>query len=77
MILSRWEYHILSGYDTSGGYKKNNNRQLSVSPINDFGQQCIKGIANLSAIEGGQVLPLFEHIVSGVSMLPCPIVAVF
>jgi hypothetical protein len=27
--------------------------------------------------KGGQVLPHFEHIVSGVSMLPCPMVAVF
>jgi hypothetical protein len=59
------------------GNKKNNNPQSSVLPINDFGQQCLNGITNWSAAKGGQVLPHFEHIVSGASMPPCPIVAVF
>jgi hypothetical protein len=44
---------------------KNNNRQSSVSPINDLGQQRLNGTADWSATEGGQVMPHFEHIASG------------
>jgi hypothetical protein len=40
-------------------------------------QQCLNGAANWSAAKNGQVLPHFEHIVSGASMPPCPIAAVF
>ncbi len=46
-------------------------------PIKDFGQQCLNGGADRSAAKGGQVLPHFQQIVSGASMLPCPIAAVF
>jgi hypothetical protein len=56
---------------------KNNNQQLSVLLINNFDQQCLNGAAYWSAAKGDQVLPHFEHIVSGASTLPCPIVPVF
>jgi hypothetical protein len=46
-------------------------------PINDFGQQRLKGGADQSAAKDGQILPHFKHIVSGALMLSCPIVAVF
>ncbi len=43
MILLHWEYHtILSSYVTAR-LQKNSNRQISVSPINNFGQQRING----------------------------------
>ncbi len=45
--------------------------------MNDFGQQRLNGAADWSAAKGGQVLPHFEHIVSGASTPPCPFPAVF
>jgi hypothetical protein len=61
----------------SGGYEKNNNQQLSILLINDFGQQRLNSAAGWSATKGGQVLPHFQHILSGVLMPLCPITAVF
>jgi hypothetical protein len=49
---------------------KTDNHQLTI------GQQCLNGGANRSAAKGGQVLPHFQQIVSGASMLPCPIATV-
>jgi hypothetical protein len=57
--------------------QKNNNWQLSVLPINNFGQQCLNSAIDWSTAKGGQVLPLFKYIVSGALMPPCPIAAVF
>jgi hypothetical protein len=68
---------IILSAANSGSYKTNNNWQLSVSQIYDFGQQCLNGAADWSATKGGRVLPHFEHIGSGVFMLPCHIAAVF
>jgi hypothetical protein len=84
MILGSFEKDTFLGLDplpsaaNSGGNNKKNNWQLSVLPINDFGQQRLNGTANdWSAAKGGQVLSHFEHIVSGASTPPCPITAVF
>jgi hypothetical protein len=46
-------------------------------PINDFGQQHLNDAADQSIAKGGQILPHFEHIVSGALTLPSPIAAVF
>ncbi len=64
-------------YTNSGCYQKNNNQQYWWSPMNNFGQQRLNGTANQSAAKGGWVLPHFQHIISGVLMFPCPILAVF
>jgi hypothetical protein len=40
-------------------------------------QERLNGAADWSAAIGGQVLPHFEHIVSGALTPPCPVVAVF
>jgi hypothetical protein len=45
-------------------------------PIYNFGQQRLNGSAYQSAAEDGQVLPHFQQIVSGASMLLRPMVAV-
>jgi hypothetical protein len=37
----------------------------------------LNGASDWSAAKGDQVLPHFEHIVSGALMPPCPIAAVF
>jgi hypothetical protein len=42
-----------------------------------FGQERLNGAADRSAAKDGQVLPHFQQIVSGASMPPCPITAVF
>ncbi len=77
-----WEYDTLSAvwscyYNISGGYKKNKNWQYWWLPIKNFCQQRLNGAADQPAAKGGQVLPQFQHIVSGALMLPCPIAAVF
>jgi hypothetical protein len=80
LMLRVWYSHaesIILSAANSGGYKKINKWQSSVSPLNNFDQQCLNGAADWSVAKGGQVLPLFEHIVSGASMLLCPIAAVF
>jgi hypothetical protein len=46
-------------------------------PINNFGQQRLNGAADWSAAKGGKILLHFQHIVRGVLMLLCPIMAVF
>ncbi len=68
---------IILSAANSGGYRKNINRWLFILLINDFGQQRLNGATNWSAAKGGQVLPHFDHIVSGVLTPPCPIAAVF
>jgi hypothetical protein len=88
-----WEHHTLSGarweYDTLRAVclvvllhiqwrqQKNSNRQYWRLPINDFGQQRLNSGADWSAAGDGQVLPHFEHIVSGTLTPPCPMAAVF
>ncbi len=77
-----WKFDTLRAvwscyYANSCGYKTNNSRQYWQLPINNFGQQCLNSTANWSAAKGGRVLPHFKHIVSGASMPPCPIAAVF
>jgi hypothetical protein len=57
--------------------QKIKNQQYWQLPINDFGQQCLNSDADWSAAKGDQVLPHFQHIVSGVSTPPRSITAVF
>jgi hypothetical protein len=47
------------------------------SPIYNYRQQCLNGVANRSAAKDGQVLPHFQQIVTEASTLLCPIAAVF
>jgi hypothetical protein len=61
----------------SGGYEKDNNWQLSVSPIYNFGQQRLNSAADWSAAKDGQVLPHFKQTLSGAWMPSCPIAALF
>ncbi len=93
MILSkRAEKIILSAHQTdrmilsapfghaimlTAAATKNNKQQCWWLPIYNFGQQRLNGTSNWSAAKGGQVLPHFKHIVSGASMPPCPIAALF
>ncbi len=67
---------VLLRYANSGGYKNKTNWQWWRSPIYDYRQQRLNGGANRSAAKDGQVLPHSQQIVTGASMLPCPIAAV-
>ena len=61
LSVGRWLVHN-KGSRTLGGFPP---------------KQRINGSADQSAIKGGQVLPHFQQIVKGTTMLPCPIAAVF
>jgi hypothetical protein len=61
----------------SGGNKKTTIGNTDDCQLMTFGQQHLNGATNWSAAEGGQVLPHFEHIVSGALTPPCPMAAVF
>jgi hypothetical protein len=62
---------------TAAAMKKNNNWQLSVLPIYNFGQKCLNGATDWSDAKDGQIFPHFEQILSGAWMPLCPIAAVF
>jgi hypothetical protein len=60
----------------AGGYKNKTNWQYDNCQFYDYCQQRLNGGADWSAAKDGRVFAPLQQIVSGVSMLPCPIAAV-